>query len=115
MPHTRVFTLEPGQVTSGGGTASVTESDNESWTIDKIQVVEEGGDTVAGVTATIQIAGDSFTDQEVDLGSLQGDYENLPPMDVEWPSNRQFQADLTNNAGSDVTPRILLWVSPMQG
>ena len=115
MPDTRVFTLEPGTVTSGGGTANVTESDNESWVIEKIQVEEQGDDTVAGVTATFQIAGDSFTDQEVDLGALQGDYMDLPNMDLDWPSNRQFQADLTNNQTGDVTPRILLWVTPMQG
>lgn len=115
MPRTRVFTIDVGQVTSGGGTASNTESDNESWVIEKIQAVEQAGDDLGDVTATLQIAGDSFTDQVVDLGALQGDYENLPTMDVEWPSNRQFQADFTNNQGSNVTLNLLLWVRPMQG
>lgn len=112
MPHTRVFTLE-GTSVSDGSTESLTESDDESWVIEKVQVFEESGTTLDASTATISIAGDSVTDQSVIVAALQGDFVDIPTMDLEWPSNRTFEFDYTNSSGSAATVNVLLWVTPL--
>jgi len=114
VPHTRVFTLE-GSSVSDGGTESLTDSDNESWTITEVQVTEESGTTLDGSTATISIAGDSVTDQSVVISTLQGSYSDLPPMELDWPSNTQFEFDWTNSSGGSATINVLLWVEPAEG
>jgi len=109
---TRVFTLEPSQIASGGGTATLTESDDQSWVIEKIQVTEDGANDVGGATATISIAGDTVTDQNVDLGAHQDAYADLPPIHLVWPSNNQLEISITNNSGNSVNLSIMLWVRP---
>jgi len=114
MPHTRLFTIEGASV-SDNGTESLTESDDESWMITEVQVFEESGTTLDGSTGTISISGDSVTDQNIVLASLQEPYAELPPMDLEWPSNTQFELSYTNDSGGSTTLNVLLWVEPMSG
>lgn len=115
MTHTRVFTLE-GSSVAGGGTESLTDSDNESWVIKKVQVEEEGNNALSGSTATISIQGNQVTDQNVPVELLRDDFEALPELDLEWPSNTQFEFDWTNGTGAtSFTINVSLWVEPMQG
>lgn len=114
MPHTRLFTLE-GSSTADGSTEQLTDADDESWVITEVQVFEEGGTTLDGSTATISIAGDSVTDQNVPIAALQEAYEDLPPMDLDWPQNTQFEFDWTNSSGSSATVNVVLYVQPMSG
>jgi hypothetical protein len=114
MPTTRVFTIEGASV-SDGDTESLTDADDESWTITEVQVFEEGGTTLDGSTATISIQGDSVTDQNIPIAALQGDYSDLPPMDLDWPSNTQFEFDWTNSSGSSATVNVVLYVQPASG
>jgi len=114
MATTRVFTLE-GSSVSNGSTETLTDSDDQSWVIDKVQVTEESGSNLGGATATISIAGDSVTDQVVDVEALRAEYDELPTLDLEWPSNRQFEFDLSNDSGSTVTINVSLWVEPASG
>jgi len=109
--HTRVFTLEGSSITDGN-TETLTESDDSSWVIEKVQVTEEGQAALNGATATVSVSGTSFTDQTVALGSLQAEYEDLPHMGIVWPSNSQFEFDYTNNSGSSATVNVVLWVKP---
>lgn len=114
MPETRVFTIEGASV-AAGGTETLTDSDNESWVIDTIQVREAAGTALNDSTATLSIAGDSFTDTNVIISALQETHSDLPELSVEWPSNRTFEFDWTNNSGAAATVNVLLWVSPMAG
>lgn len=114
MPHTRVFTIE-GSSVSGGSTESLTDSDNDSWVIEKIQVRESSGTALTDSTATLSVSGDNFTDQNVVVDALQESHADLPPLNIDWPSNTQFEFDWTNNSGASATINVMLWVSPMQG
>lgn len=108
----RVFTLEGGSV-GDGASEQLTESDNESWMIEKIQVREESGTSLDGSAATISIAGTSVTEQNVIIDSLQAEYSEIPPMDLEWPEQKQFEFDWTNSSGSSATVNVMLWVKPL--
>ena len=112
MPHTRVFTIQ-GSSVSDGNTETLTDSDDQSWVIEKIQVQETGGNDISDATATISIAGDSVTDQNVQIPHLQNPIDQIPEWDLEWPSNTQFEFDWTNNDGGGRTIDVALWVSPM--
>lgn len=113
MPeHTRVFTIE-GSSVGNGATETLTESDNESWVINQIQVTEESATVLNDSPATISIAGTSYTDRNVIISSLQESHSDLPPLDIEWPSNRQFEFDWTNDSGGSATINVMLWVDPM--
>jgi len=114
MPHTRVFTLEGSSVTDGS-TEQLTDSDDGSWMIKKVQVFEESGTTLDASTATISVAGDNITDQNVVIASLQESHSDLPTMDLEWPRNNQFEFDWTNDSGGSATINVLLWVQPNNG
>lgn len=112
MPKTRVFTLE-GSPVAAGSTETLTQSDNENWVIERIQVFEEGNNTLSSSTATLSIAGDSFTDSSVLIAAHQEAYSDLPVPEVDWPSNKQFKFDWTNSEGASRTINVLLWVRPM--
>lgn len=114
MTHTRVFTLEGSSVASGG-TETLTDSDDESWVIREIRVEEEGNNSMDGSTATISIAGDSVTDQNVPIELLRHPDAELQPWDLDWPSNRQFEFDWTNNSSGSLTVNVVLVVEPMEG
>jgi hypothetical protein len=111
MATTKVFTLE-GSSVSNGSTETLTESDDQSWNIEKVQVTEESGGNLGGGTATISIAGDSTTDQVVAVETLRDSYGDLPTLDLDWPSNTQFEFDFSNNTGGSVTINVSLWVEP---
>ena len=70
MPHTRVFTLQ-GSSVNDGNSEQLTDSDDQSWIIRKIQVQETGGNDLNDATATISVAGDNVTDQVVQIPHLQ--------------------------------------------
>jgi hypothetical protein len=108
VPDDRVATIE-GSSVADGATASLTYEDNEAHTIEKIQVVEEAGTTLDASTATLSIKGDSFTDQNIVLSALQGDYTDLYPFDVELPANTEFELSFTNDNGSSVTINVVLY------
>lgn len=109
VPDTRVFTLE-GSSTSDGNSEELTKTDNEDHTIEKVQVVEGSGTDLTGSTATLQVRGDSVTDQVVPISVLQYPYEDLPEMGLEWAQGQQFKFSWTNASGSSATVRVLLWV-----
>jgi len=109
-----VFNIEGGTV-SDGSTEQLTESDNESWMIKKIQVIETSGTDLTASTATISIMGDSVTDQNINISSLQENYRDLPELDLEWPQQKDFEFDWTNSSGGDATIMVQLWVEPMNG
>jgi hypothetical protein len=114
MPTTRVFTIEGGSV-SDGATEELSEADDEAWTIEEVQVVEESGSDLPASTATISIQGDSVTDQNVPIATLQESYSDLPPMDLEWPRNTRFEFSWTNSSGGSATVNVVLWVTPASG
>lgn len=109
---TRVFLQEPSQIASGGGTGTITDSDDKSWVIEEIQLSENAQNDLSGATGTISIGGNSVTDQSVDLATLQESYADLPPLNIIWPANNQFQLDVTNNSGNNINLEVSLWVRP---
>jgi len=110
MVDTEIFTIE-GSSVSDGSTEQLTEADDESYVINKVQVIEESGTDLNGSTASISIAGDSITDQNVPISALQEPHEDLRTLDLEWPSNRQFEFDWTNSSGSSATINVVLYVT----
>lgn len=116
MPHTRVFLVDGGgSSVSDAGTETQTESDNEDWVIKKIQVQETGGNDLTDATATISVGGDSVTDQNVQIPTLQESIDRVPEWNLDWPSNTQFEFDWTNNDGGSRTIDVMLWVEPGSG
>jgi hypothetical protein len=109
---TRVFLQEPSQISSGGGTATITDSDDKSWVIEKLQLTENAQNDLSGATGTISIGGNSVTDQSADLATFQEGYSDLPDLGLVWPSNNQFQLDVTNDSGSNINIEVTLWVRP---
>jgi hypothetical protein len=110
MVDDRLATIE-GTSTADGATESLTYQDNESHTIEKMQVIEEGGGTLGATTGTVTIGGDSITDQNVPLSAFQGDYVDLFTLDVSLPANTEFELSYTNASGGSVTVNVVLYFS----
>ena len=66
MAVTRVFTVEAAQITDGAAN-EVTDADNEDHVIEKIKVIDEDGNLGAVSDVTIQVSGNSITDQVIPL------------------------------------------------
>jgi hypothetical protein len=110
MATDRLASIE-GTGTADGATSELTFQDDESHTIEKVQVIEEGGTTLDQSTATISIKGDSVTDQAVPVSALQENYRDLFKMDLELPPNTEFAFSFTNDSGGSVTINVVLYFS----
>lgn len=109
MALTRVFTVEGSQV-SNGSSDELTESDNDSWVIERVQVRDEDGNLGSVSDVTISVGGNSVTDQVLPLDTLAAEYDQLPPMNLNWPQNTQLKFAYTNESGGNVTLDFVVWV-----
>jgi len=111
---TRVF-LESGSSVAAAGNESLTDADNESWVIERIQVTEESATTLDASTATVSVGGNNVTDSSVIVSTMQADYDRVPVWDVAWPANKTFEFSWTNNSGAAATINVNLWVRALSG
>jgi len=109
MAITSVITVE-GSSVSAGNSDTLKESDNDSWVVETIQVVDESGNLGAVSDVTIKVSGNSVTDQVVPLDSLVGDIPDIPTWNFVWQSNRDLEFSYTNESGSSITLDFVLFV-----
>lgn len=109
MAFTRVFTVE-GSSVADGSSDELTESDNDDWVIEKMKVIDEEGNLGDTSNVTIQISGNSVTDQVVPLSELDQTHGDLPVFNVYWPSNNDLRFSYTNEAGASVTLKFVVYV-----
>jgi|APHM01.1.fsa_nt_gi hypothetical protein len=115
MAFTRVFTVEAATV-SNGSTNEVTESDNDDHVVEKIKVIDEDGNLGDQSDVTIQIAGNSITDQVIPLAELTQTHGDLPVINAYWPSNKQLRFSYTNDASSgSLTLKFVVYVRDGSG
>jgi hypothetical protein len=114
MAFTRVFTVE-GSSVADGNSDELTESDNDDWIIEKIKVIDEEGNLGDVTDATIQIAGNSLTDQVIPLTELTQSHDDLPVWNGYWPANKQLRFSYTNEAGNSITPDFVVYVRDGSG
>lgn len=109
MAITSVITVEGGSV-SAGNSDTLKESDNDSWVVEKIQVVDESGNLGSVSDVTIKVSGNSVTDQVIPLAALQGDLPDIPTWNFVWQSNRDLELSYTNESGSSITLDFVVYV-----
>jgi len=109
MAFTRVFTVE-GSSVADGNSDELTESDNDDWIIEKIKVIDEEGNLGDVTDVTIQIAGNSLTDQVIPLNELEQSGDDLPVWNAYWPANKQLRFSYTNEAGNSITLDFVVYV-----
>jgi hypothetical protein len=109
MAFTRLFTVEAASV-ANGNVNEVTESDNDSHIVEKIKVIDEQGNLGDETDITIQIAGNSITDQVVPATELTQTHSDLPVLNAYWPSNKQLRFSYTNESGSSITLKFVVYV-----
>ena len=109
MAFTRVFTVE-GSSVADGNADELTESDNDDWAIEKLKVIDEEGNLGDVSNVTIQISGNSVTDQVIPLSELAQSHGDLPVMNVYWPSNNDLRFSYTNEAGASITLKFVVYV-----
>jgi hypothetical protein len=114
MAFTRVFTVAASQQ-SDGSSDEVTDADNEDHVIEKIKVIDEENNLGDSSDVTIQIAGNSITDQVVPLSELTQDHDSLPVLNVYWPANKQLRFSYANESGSTVTLKFVVYVRDGSG
>jgi hypothetical protein len=114
MAFTRVFTIQAAAI-ANGGTNEVTESDNDDHVIEKIKVIDEEGNLGADSDLTLQIAGNSITDQVIPLDELTQTHDDLPVINAYWPSNKQLRFSYTNDSGGSITLKFVVYVRDGSG
>lgn len=114
MPFTRVFTVE-GSSVADGNSDELTESDNDDWIIEKIKVIDEEGNLGNVTDATVQISGNSLTDQVIPLAELTQSHDSLPVWNAYWPANKQLRFSYTNEAGNSITLDVVVYVRSGEG
>ena len=109
MAVTRVFTVEAAQITDGAAN-EVTDADNEDHVIEKIKVIDEDGNLGAASDVTIQVSGNSITDQVIPLDELTQTHGDLPEINAYWPSNKQLRFSYTNDSGGSITLKFVVYI-----
>jgi hypothetical protein len=109
MAFTRLFTVEAASV-SNGNVNEVTESDNDDHVVEKIKVIDEQNNLGDETDITIQIAGNSITDQVIPAAELTQTHGDLPVLNAYWPSNKQLRFSYTNESGSSITLKFVVYV-----
>jgi hypothetical protein len=109
MTETRLFTVETSSVADGSSN-EVTEADNDSFVIEKVKVLDEEGNVGDTTNLTIQIGGNSITDQSIPVSELQQTHGDLPVLHVNWPANNQLRFSYTNEAGGSITLKFVVYV-----
>lgn len=109
MTTTRLFTVQGGSV-ANGASDEITESDNEDFIIEKVKVIDEEGNLGTDSDVTIQIGGNSVTDQVVPLDELTQPHSDLPVFNIVWPSNKQLRFSYTNDSGGSITLKFVVYV-----
>jgi hypothetical protein len=109
MAFTRVFTVEGSSVTAGNSD-ELTESDNDDWVVEKVKVIDEEGNLADVSNVTIQISGNSVTDQVIPLSELTQTHGDLPVMNVYWPSNNDLRFSYTNESENSITLKFVVYV-----
>jgi len=109
MTETRLFTVETSSVADGASN-EVTEADNDSFVIEKVKVLDEEGNVGDTTNLTIQIGGNSITDQSIPVSELQQTHGDLPVLHVNWPSNNQLRFSYTNEAGASIRLKFVVYV-----
>jgi len=110
MVDDRLATIE-GTSISNGSTGTLTYQDDETHTVEKVQLVEDTGTALHGATGTVSIVGDRVTDHVVPLEVLTDNYRDLFPMMFELPANTEFELAVDNGSGSSVTLDVVLYFS----
>jgi len=114
MAFTRVFTVQASSV-ANGGTNEVTESDNDDHVVEKIKVLDEEGNLGTDSDVTLQIAGNSITDQVIPLDELTQTHGDLPVINAYWPANKQLRFSYTNDSGGSITLKFVVYVRDGSG
>lgn len=114
MVFTRLFTVE-GSSVSNGSSDELTTSDNDSWVIEKIQVVDESGNLGDVSDVTIRISGNSLTDQNLPLSVLDSNYDELPMWNAVWQQNKELEFSYTNESGASITLDFVVYVREATG
>ena len=114
MAVTRVFTVEAAQITDGAAN-EVTDADNEDHVIEKIKVIDEDGNLGAASDVTIQVSGNSITDQVIPLSELAQTHGDLPVLTLYWPSNKQLRFSYQNEAGATIKLKFVIYVRDGSG
>jgi len=96
-------------------TETLTDSDNDDWMINQILVEHNTTNAFTNSTATIKVGGDTVTDPVVDIATLEEEWSQVAPWDLEWPSNRDFEFSWTNEEDTGETVDVQLWVEEMSG
>jgi hypothetical protein len=109
MVSTRVFNVE-GSSVGNGSSDELIESDNDSWVVEKIQVVEESSNLGSTSDVTISVSGNSVTDQSIPLSVLNSDYMDLPEWNFIWQANKQLEFAYTNESGGSITLDFVVYV-----
>jgi len=109
MTTTRLFTVQ-GSSVANGASDELTESDNEDFIIEKVKVIDEENNLGDDSDVTIQIGGNSITDQVVPLVELTQDHSDLPVLNLNWPSNKQLRFSYTNDSGGSITLKFVVYV-----
>lgn len=110
MAFTRVFTDTASSQVSDGNSNEQTLSDNSEWVIERIRVIDEKGNLGNTSNTTIQIAGNSLTDQEIPLDDLDKDLPDTPVWNAYWPANKELKFSYTNESGSAITLKFVVYV-----
>jgi hypothetical protein len=114
MAFTRLFTVSTSSV-SDGSVNEVTESDNDTHVVEKIKVIDEENNLGDSTDITIQIAGNSITDQVIPASELTQTHGDLPVINAYWPSNKQLRFSYTNESGGSVTLKFVVYVRDGSG
>jgi len=109
MSFTRVFNVE-GESVANGASDELVESDNQDWVIEKIKVIDEEGNLGDTSDVTVQVSGNSLTDQNLPLSTLTQSHGDLPVWNAYWPSNKQLRFSYTNESGGSVTLDFVVYV-----
>jgi hypothetical protein len=114
MALTRVFTVE-GSSVSNGNQDELTAQDNDPWVIEKILVRDEEGNLGSTSDVTIQVGGNSITDQAVPLDVMATDIDSAPTWMAYWPANKTLRFSYTNEAGDSITLDFVVFVRSGDG
>lgn len=114
MAKTRVFTVE-GSSVANGNSDELVEADNDDWVIEKIKVVDEEGNLGNVSDVTIQVGGDSLTDQVIPLDELTQGHGDLPVWNAYWPANKDLKFSYTNESGASITLDFTVYVRDGSG
>jgi len=83
--------------------------------IEKIKVIDEDGNLGAVSDVTIQVSGNSITDQVIPLSELAQTHGDLPVLNLYWPSNKQLRFSYQNEAGATIKLKFVIYVRDGSG